>query len=78
MEKNKELEILQLHYYLSGHSHSMDAKIYNKVESELLKIIEEVSNVLDLEILIEIQALEEGGLKAIYKFLNKFESIGAE
>jgi hypothetical protein len=71
MENNKELEILQLHYYLSGHSHSMDAKIYNKVESELLKIIEEVSNVLDLEILIEIQALEEGGLKAIYKFLNK-------
>lgn len=71
MENIKELEILQLHYYLSGHSHSMDAKIYNKVESELLKIIEEVSKVLDLEILIEIQALEEGGLKAIYKFLNK-------
>ena len=71
MENIKELEILQLHYYLSGHSHSMDAKIYNKVESELLKIIEEVSRVLDLEISIEIQALEEGGLKAIYKFLNK-------
>lgn len=71
MEKIKELEILQLHYYLSNHSHSMDAKIYNKVESELLKIIEEVSRVLDLEISIEIQALEEGGLKAIYKFLNK-------
>ena len=71
MENTKELEILQLHYYLSGHSHSMDAKIYNKVESELLKIIEEVSRVLDLEISIEIQALEEGGLKAIYKFLNK-------
>jgi hypothetical protein len=35
------------------------------------KIIEEVSRVLDLEISIEIQALEEGGLKAIYKFLNK-------
>ncbi len=71
MENIKELEILQLHYYLSGHSHSMDAKIYNKVESELLKIIEEVSRVLDLEISVEIQALEEGGLKAIYKFLNK-------
>lgn len=71
MEKINELEILQLHYYLSKHSHSMDAKIYNKVESELLKIIDEVARILDLEISIEIQALEEGGIKAIYKFLNK-------
>ena len=71
MGKIKELEILQLHYYLSENSHSMDAKIYNKVEHELLKIIDEVARVLDLEISIEIQALDEGGIKAIYKFLNK-------
>lgn len=71
MDKINELEVLQLHYYLSEHSHSMDAKIYNKVESELLKIIDEVARILDLEISIEIQALEEGGIKAIYKFLNK-------
>lgn len=71
MEVINELEVLQLHYYLSEYSHSMDAKIYNKVESELLKIFDEVAKVLDLEISIEIQALEEGGIKAIYKFLNK-------
>ena len=57
MDQIKELEVLQLHYYLSEHSHSMDAKIYNNVESELLKVIDEVARILDLEISIEIQAL---------------------
>ncbi|MFT5647080.1 MAG: hypothetical protein ACI976_001769 [Aureispira sp.] len=71
MEEIDELEVLQLHYYLSEHSHSMDAKIYNKVESELLKVFDEVARVLNLEVSIEIQSLEEGGLRAIYTFLNK-------
>ncbi|MGQ3676882.1 hypothetical protein [Tenacibaculum discolor] len=71
---DQRIEYLQLHYYLSDNEHSMDAKIFNKVESELLKIVEEVTKILDLEILIEVQALEEGGLKAIYKFLNKKKS----
>lgn len=71
MKINEPTEYLQLHYYLSENEHSMDAKIFNKVESELLKIIGEVTKILDLEISIEVQALEEGGLKAIYKFLNK-------
>jgi hypothetical protein len=71
MKINKPTEYLQLHYYLSDNEHSMDAKVFNKVESELLKIVGEVTKILDLEVSIEVQALEEGGLKAIYKFLNK-------
>lgn len=71
MENKQNLEILQFHYYLTDNQHSMNAKIFNKVESELLKIVEEVSKILDLEVLVEIQALEEGGIKSIYKFLNK-------
>lgn len=71
MENNIDSEILQVHYYLSNNSHSMDAKILNKVEGELLKILEEVSDILGLEILIETFALEEGGIKSIYKFVNK-------
>ena len=50
MEKIIDTEILQVHYYLSNNSHSMDAKILNKVERELLKIVEEVSSILDLEL----------------------------
>lgn len=71
MEKITDSEILQVHYYLSNNSHSMDAKILNKVEGELLKILEEVSNILGLEIYVETFALEEGGIKSIYKFINK-------
>ena len=71
MDKTPILEILQLHYYLADNEHSMDAKIYNRAESELLKIVTEVSKVLGIELTVEIHALEEGGIKAVYKFLNK-------
>jgi hypothetical protein len=71
MENNSDLEILQIHYYLAENVHSMNATIYNKAESELLKIMTEVSKVLDIGLSVEVYALEEGGIKAIYKFLNK-------
>ena len=73
-KENKDVEklgILQLHYYLAENLHSMDAKTYNKVETEFLKIVEEVSKILDINVSTEIQALEEGGIKAIYKFFLK-------
>ena len=73
-KENKDVEklgILQLHYYLAENLHSMDAKTYNKVETEFLKIVEETSKILDISISTEIQALEEGGIKAIYKFFTK-------
>jgi len=66
-----ESNVLQLHYYLEENSHSMDAMILNKAESEILKIINEISKILDVDVLIETQALEEGGIKAVYKFLTK-------
>lgn len=68
-----ESNILQLHYYLEKDSHSMDAMILNKAESELLKILNEISRILDVDLIIETQALEEGGIRAIYKFLTKKE-----
>jgi hypothetical protein len=73
-KENKDVEklgILQLHYYLAENLHSMDAKTYNKVETEFLKIVEEVSKILDINVSTEIQALKEGGIKAIYKFFLK-------
>lgn len=73
-KENKDVEklgILQLHYYLAENLHSMNAKTYNKVETEFLKIVEEISKILDINVSTEIQALEEGGIKAIYKFFLK-------
>ena len=65
------MEILQIHYYLNNDKHSMDAKVLNKAEAEVLKIIGEVSKILDVHIVTETQALDEGGIKAVYKFLSK-------
>lgn len=64
-----EIDLFQLHYYLKGGSHSLDALTLNKVEAEFLKISKEVSKIFDCEIIIESFALEEGGIKSIYKFL---------
>lgn len=66
-----ESNILQLHYYLEKNSHSMDALVLNKAESELLKILNEISRILNVDLIIETQALEEGGIRAIYKFITK-------
>ena len=62
---------LELHYFFNDSSHSLDAIIRNKCEYELLAIIKEVTNILDVELDIESEALLEGGLKDIWKFLGK-------
>ncbi|MFB9053122.1 hypothetical protein ACFFVB_08510 [Formosa undariae] len=67
-------ELLQIHYYLEENSHSMNALILNKAEDEILKIFDEISTTLGVQIVTETQALEEGGIKAIYKFLVKNKS----
>lgn len=64
-------EKLSLHYYLSNESHVMDALIRNKCESELLAVIQEVSDALGYEINIESEAYREGGLKEIWQFVGK-------
>lgn len=64
-------DFLQLHYYLADKSHSMNALVFNKAESEVLKMVGEISKILQVEVITETQALEEGGIKAIYKFLNR-------
>lgn len=69
-----DAEILQLHYYLKDSSHSMDAFAFNKAESELLKTIEVISKIFGVEILVETEALGEGGLRANYRFKPKKNS----
>lgn len=73
---NDDAEILQLHYYLKNNSHSMNALTFNRAESELLKIIEEVVKTFGIDILVESEALIEGGLRANYKlFLKKNSKV---
>jgi hypothetical protein len=65
------MEKLELHYYLSDKSHSMDAFVKNKAEAELLKVFKEISDILELDLSFEIEALTEGGIKEFIKILKK-------
>lgn len=65
------MEKLELHYYLSDNSHSMDAFVKNKAESELLKVFKEISDILELDLNFEIEALSEGGIKEFIKIFKK-------
>lgn len=62
---------LQLHYYLDNELHSMDAFIKNKAESELLKLFSEIALALDVELDFEVEAIQEGGIKELFKLLRK-------
>jgi hypothetical protein len=77
MEQNEitEIDLFQLHYYLKDKSHSIDTLTLNKVESEFLKISSEVAKIFDCKLIIESKALEEGGIKSIYKILVKKKNV---
>ena len=56
---NKYIEI---HYYLSDNSHSMDAFIRNKAEKEFLSVISILENIFETKLSLETEAYVEGGL----------------
>lgn len=66
-----DIEKLEVHYFLKDSSHSMDAVLRNKCETEFLAIANEIIQYFDLGISIDAEALKEGGLKEIWKFVGK-------
>ncbi|WP_095334183.1 hypothetical protein [Helicobacter sp. 11S02596-1] len=61
---NKDLKTeFEVHYYLKGNSHTMNAFVRNKAEKNLLEAIKRIGILLDSEIKLETQAYQEGGLK---------------
>lgn len=69
----KAFKSIELHYWLQGSSHSMDAFVQNKCEYEFLSLIKEIAATFNTEILVETEPLAEGGLKRIYKVISKAE-----
>ena len=61
IESNRTQSI-KLHYYLNDNSHSMNAFIHNAMEKEFLEFLKEVAKILQIDIEIEVEAREEGGL----------------
>lgn len=63
---------LELHYYFDGgdDSHTMNAFVRNRCEYELLQIYSELQNELDIDVRVETEAFEEGGLTELWTFLS--------
>src|SRR5699024_10270951 len=57
----------EIHYYLNDNSHSMDAFVRNKCELEFLETAKEVSRIFGIHLVLESQAIEEGGIREIWK-----------
>lgn len=56
----------ELHYFLAGRSHSIDAFTRNKAEAELLAVVKRTADLLDVDCRLEAQALSEGGIIEIW------------
>lgn len=61
----QENQTLVIHYYLNDNSHSMNALNRNAMEKDFLNLILEIGQTLNINLKIESQAREEGGLKEI-------------
>jgi len=62
---------IELHYYFSDDTHSLNAFTRNKCEAEFLHIVKEIFETLELEIDIESVAFQEGGLKELWNLLGE-------
>lgn len=60
----------ELHYFFTDDSHGFDAMVRNECERELLSLFEEVSDQLELKILIEAKPPKEGGFVEIWEFIG--------
>lgn len=55
----------ELHYYLKNDSHSMNAFVRNKAEKNFLEVVKRIGELSNIELKIETEAYQEGGLKEI-------------
>ncbi len=67
---------IELHYFLSDGSHSMNAFVFNKCEREILGIVNEIASKLECYPLIEVEPIENGGLRSWLKLNSEKLTIG--
>jgi hypothetical protein len=61
----------ELHYYLADNSHSMNALVRNKCEAEFLAVAIEVAEILGVHLDFDCEALQEGGVREVWKALGE-------
>lgn len=62
---------LELHYFFSNESHSMDAYVRNKCEAEILAIVKEVATLAGVQLKVETEPYKEGGLREVFELITK-------
>lgn len=66
-------EKIELHFWLNDNSHSINAFVLNHTEHEFLAVVRELAKVFKLEIEVEAQAYNEGGLISWFRIIAKSE-----
>lgn len=72
---NTQMMKFELHYYLKGSSHQMDAVVRHKCEGEILKLIGQIGYFLKVDPNPQTEAYAEGGLKEIWAFAKSNQYI---
>lgn len=67
----KDARNIEFHYYIANEKHSMDAKLLNECNKDVLQIIDYLLKEFGYEIKIETLALSEGGIRQIWKLIGK-------
>jgi len=65
---------VEVHYWFNDNTHLMDAYVQNRCEYELLRILREISNTFNIEIIVETEPLKNGGLKRWFRLASKEEN----
>lgn len=61
----------ETHYFLRDEQHSMNAVMRNKCEAELLAVVYELIEIFELDITLNAEALQEGGLRQLWSSCGK-------
>ena len=61
----------ELHYYLDNNSHAMDAIVKNKCEAEIIAVAYEAISIIGLDLSIDVEAIQQGGIKDVWRVLGE-------
>lgn len=72
------MKILQIRYDLLEGREAVDVRVLNRAEFKLLKILEEISEILMTPLRIETEILHNGRMKLLYKFSEMEEEVSCD
>ncbi len=65
------VNLIEIHYNLPDGEHAANAFVIAKAETEFIHMVREIGGLLEIEFELQTQALEEGGIRQIWRALGK-------